>query len=161
MAAILANMSIYMWFQIVTNALLLKYTLPPALKKSLFSNDIQLNRLYMKTGRHFEIQDGGRQGKFLAWHWPSKILIITILAMYQVSCFYHTMHNFFTYPPHYWYEYWAPTVPGDELVRFRLECSTSMYEQSTDILDQARIVMVWTRFAKRFSYDCCTVPSTV
>ena len=26
-------------------------------------------------------------------------------------------------------------MPGDELVRFRLECSTSMYEQSTDILD--------------------------
>ena len=24
-----------------------------------------------------------------------------------------------------WYEYWAPTVPGDELVRFRLECSTN------------------------------------
>ena len=31
-------------------------------------------------------------------------------------------------------------MPGDELVRFRLECSTSMYEQSTDILDQARFV---------------------
>ena len=30
-----------------------------------------------------------------------------------------------------------------------------------DILDQARFVAVWTRFAKRFSYDCCTVPSTV
>ena len=41
-----------------------------------------------------------------------------------------------------WYEYLAPTVPGDELVRFRLECSTSRYEQSTDILDQARFVMV-------------------
>ena len=48
----------------------------------------------------------------------------------------------------------APTVPGDELVRFRLECKTRMYEQSTDILDQ-------TEFAKRFSYDCCTVPSTI
>ena len=52
-------------------------------------------------------------------------------------------------------------MPGDELVRFRLECSTSMYEQSTDILGQARFVMVGTRFAKRFSYDCCTVQSTV
>ena len=31
-------------------------------------------------------------------------------------------------------------MPGDELVRFRLECSTSMYEQSRDILDQARFV---------------------
>jgi hypothetical protein len=49
-----------------------------------------------------------------------------------------------------WYEYWAPTVPGDELVRFRLECSTSMYEQSTDILGQARCVTVWTRFANDF-----------
>jgi hypothetical protein len=49
-----------------------------------------------------------------------------------------------------WYEYWAPTVPGDELVRFRLECSTSMYEQSTDILGQARFVTVWTRFANDF-----------
>ena len=46
-----------------------------------------------------------------------------------------------------WYEYLAPTVPGDELVRFKLECSM-------DILDQARFVTVWTRFAKRFSYDC-------
>ena len=32
------------------------------------------------------------------------------------------------------------TVPGDELVRFRLKCSTSMYEQSTDILNQTRFV---------------------
>ena len=31
-------------------------------------------------------------------------------------------------------------MPGDELVRFRLECSTSMYEQSTDILNQTRFV---------------------
>ena len=30
-------------------------------------------------------------------------------------------------------------MSGDELVRFRLECSTSMYEQSTDILDQKTI----------------------
>ena len=49
-----------------------------------------------------------------------------------------------------WYEYWAPTVTGDELVRFRLECSTCMYEQSTDILGQARFVTVWTRFANDF-----------
>lgn len=49
-----------------------------------------------------------------------------------------------------WYEYWAPTVPRDELVRFRLECSTSMYEQSTDILGQARFVTIWTRFANDF-----------
>ena len=33
-------------------------------------------------------------------------------------------------------------MPADELVRFRLECSTSMYEQSTDILDQARFVTI-------------------
>ena len=37
-------------------------------KEKFIANDIQLNRLYMKTGRHFEIQDGGRQGAFLAWH---------------------------------------------------------------------------------------------
>ena len=36
-------------------------------------------------------------------------------------------------------------MPGDELVRFRLECSTSMYEQGTDILDQARL--------SRFQHD--------
>ena len=41
-----------------------------------------------------------------------------------------------------WNEYLAPTVPGDELVRFRLECSMSRNEQSTDILDQARFVTV-------------------
>ena len=57
-------------------------------------NDIQLNRLYRKSGRHFEIQDGGRQVAFLAWHWPSKIFFIANLAMYQVSCFYHKMHVF-------------------------------------------------------------------
>ena len=56
-----------------------------------------------------------------------------------------------------WYEYWVPTVPGDVLVRLRLECSNSMYEQSMDILDQARFVTVW----KRFPYDCCRVPSMV
>ena len=43
----------------------------------------------------------------------------------------------------YWYEYWAPNVPGDELVPFRLK-------QSTNILDQARFVTVWTRFANNF-----------
>ena len=41
-------------------------------------------------------------------------------------------------------------MPGDKLVRFRLGCSTSMYEQSTYILDQARFVMVLTRFANDF-----------
>ena len=100
MAAILDNIPIYMWFQIITNVLLLKYTLPLALKKSLLRKYIQLTRLYIKIGRHFEIQDGGRQGAFLAWHWPSKILLITILAMYQVLCFYHKVHDFFTYLPH-------------------------------------------------------------
>ena len=33
-------------------------------------------------------------------------------------------------------------MPGDELVRFRLECSASMYEQTTDTLSQARFVTV-------------------
>ena len=36
-------------------------------------------------------------------------------------------------------------MPGDVLVRLRLECSTSMYEQSTDILDQSR--------SSRFEHD--------
>ena len=101
MATILDNMPIYMWFQIITNVLLLKFTLTQALIKSLLQNDTQLNRHYTKIGRHFEIQDDGRQGAFLAWHWPSEILIFTNLAMYKVSCFYHKMHDFFTYLPHY------------------------------------------------------------
>ena len=101
MAAILDNMPIYMWFQIITNVLLLKFTLTQALNTILLRNDTQRNRHYMKKDRHFEIQDGGRQGAFLAWHWPSEILIITNLAMYQVSCFYHKVHDFFTYLPHY------------------------------------------------------------
>ena len=102
MATILDNMPIYMWFQIITNVLILKFTLAQALNKSLLQNDTQRNRHYMKIGRHFEIQDGGLQGAFLAWHWPSEILIITNLAMYQVSCFYHKVHDFFTYLPHYY-----------------------------------------------------------
>ena len=101
MATILDNMPIYMWFQIITNVLLLKFTLTQALNKSLLQNDTQINRHYTKIGRHFEIQDGGRQGAFLAWHWPSEILIITNLAMYKVSCFYQKTHDFFTYLPHY------------------------------------------------------------
>ena len=40
--------------------------------KSSLQNDILLNRLYIKIGRHFEIQDGGRQGAFLGWHYPQK-----------------------------------------------------------------------------------------
>ena len=101
MATLLVNMPTYMWFQTITNVLLLKFTLTQALNKSLLQNDTQRNRHYMKIGRHFEIQDGGRQVAFLAWHWPSEILIITNLAMYQVSCFYHKVHDFFTYLPHY------------------------------------------------------------
>ena len=30
-------------------------------------------------------------------------------------------------------------MPGDELVGFRLECSTSIYEQSTDILEFSKV----------------------
>ena len=67
MAAILDNKPIYMC-KILTNVLLLKQTLPLALNKSLLQNDIQLSRFYMKTGRHFEIQDVGCQRTFLAWH---------------------------------------------------------------------------------------------
>ena len=66
MATILDSMPIYMRFQIITNVLLLKFTLTQAFKKILQQNDTQLNRHYTKIGRHFEIQDGGRQGAFLA-----------------------------------------------------------------------------------------------
>ena len=52
----------------ISNVLLLKFTLTQALNKNLLQNDTQLNRHYTKIGRHFEIQDGGRQGAFLAWH---------------------------------------------------------------------------------------------
>ena len=44
-------------------------------------------------------------------------------------------------------------MPGDELVRFRLECSTSMYEQSMDILDQAR----FSRFEHNLQNDFQTI----
>ena len=47
-----------------------------------------------------------------------------------------------------WYEYSTPTVPEDELVRFRLECSTSMYEHSTDILDQGLNMIYKTIFIR-------------
>ena len=43
-------------------------------------------------------------------------------------------------------------MPGDELVLFGLECSTSMYEQSTDILDQARFVTVCKTMFIRLLY---------
>ena len=64
MATILDNMPIYLWFQIITNVLLLKFTLTHALNKSLLQNDTHFNRHYTKIGRHFEIQYGGRQGAF-------------------------------------------------------------------------------------------------
>ena len=44
-------------------------------------------------------------------------------------------------------------MPGDELERFRLKCSTSMYEQSTDILDQAR----FSRFVHDLQNDFHTI----
>ena len=66
-------------------------------KEKFIANDIQLNRLYMRTGCHFEIQDGGRKGAVQAWHCPSKVLFITNLAMYQVSRFYQKMHDFFSH----------------------------------------------------------------
>ena len=31
------------------------------------------------------------------------LLLIWSMVMYQVSCFYHKMNDFFTYPPHYKY----------------------------------------------------------
>ena len=48
MATILDNMPIYIWFQIISNVLLLKFTLAQALNKSLLQNDTQRNRHYMK-----------------------------------------------------------------------------------------------------------------
>ena len=46
-------------------------------------------------------------------------------------------------------------MPGDELVRYRLECSTSMYEQSTDILD--RIKQGLSRFEHDLQNDFHTI----
>ena len=43
-------------------------------------------------------------------------------------------------------------MPGDELVRFRLEFCTSMYEQSTDILDQARFITICKTIFIRLLY---------
>ena len=43
-------------------------------------------------------------------------------------------------------------MPGDELVRFRLECRTSMYEQITDIHDQARFVTICKTIFIRLLY---------
>ena len=44
-------------------------------------------------------------------------------------------------------------MPGDELVKFRLECSTSMYEQSKDKkLDQARFVTICKTIFIRLLY---------
>ena len=52
----------------------------------------------MKTGRHFEIQDCGHQCIISGVALTLRILFITNLAMYQVSCFYHKIQDFFTYP---------------------------------------------------------------
>ena len=46
---------------------------------------------------------------------------------------------------------------GDEFVRFRFECSRSMYEQSTNILDQARFVTVCKTILIRLLYVSSTV----
>ena len=43
-------------------------------------------------------------------------------------------------------------MPGDELVRYRLECSASMYEQSTDIFNQSRFVTVCKTILIRLLY---------
>ena len=49
-------------------------------------------------------------------------------------------------------------MPGDELVQLRLKCSMIMYQQSTDILDQARFEhdfhMIVVRFQVRSSTVC-------
>ena len=51
----------YKWF-------IVKMNTSTGFKEKFIENDIQLNKLYMKTGRQFEFQDGGRQGAFLALH---------------------------------------------------------------------------------------------
>ena len=38
-------------------------------------------------------QDGDHKRTFSAWHWPLICLYCYQLAMYQVSCFYHKMHD--------------------------------------------------------------------
>ena len=43
-------------------------------------------------------------------------------------------------------------MPGDEFERFRLECSRSMYERSTDTLDQARFVAICKTIFIRLLY---------
>ena len=43
-------------------------------------------------------------------------------------------------------------MPGDELVGFRLGCSTSMYEQSTDIFEQSRFITVCKTIFIRLLY---------
>ena len=45
MAAILENLSMFMYYEICINLLLLKKTLSLSLKKPALQNDIQLNRL--------------------------------------------------------------------------------------------------------------------
>ena len=50
-------------------------------------------------------------------------------------------------------------MPGDKL-GFRLECSTSMYEQSTDILDQARFATIFIRLLYVSKYGLLR-PSTI
>ena len=68
MDTILENLSVYMLNELFLNVSLLKYTISSTLMEPALQNDIHLNRLKMKTGRHYEIQDGGPHGTFLTWH---------------------------------------------------------------------------------------------
>ena len=48
-------------------------------------------------------------------------------------------------------------MPGDVLVRLRLVCSTSMYEQSTDILDQLGLSNDFHTIVVRFQVRSSTI----
>ena len=47
----------------------------------------------LKKAAILEKQDGGHSKAFSAWHWPLIFLFYYQLAMYQVSCFYHKVHD--------------------------------------------------------------------
>ena len=52
-------------------------------------------------------------------------------------------------------------MSGGELVRFRHECSTSMLQIKHGYTRSSKVCHGLNTICKRFSYDCCTVPSTV
>ena len=77
--------------------------------------------------------------------------------MYQVSCFYHKTHDFFTYPPHYkHYQLLSPanfscgdfiTLPTLTLPAFKVKYTTLKYAQLLKIvilaLRQERLILLY------------------